>query len=1193
MADGTAKRSGGLESYPKLGFWALIATQFQGAFNDNLFQFVITFFMLASYQQMVGGDFTLFGHSFNVSVSPEDFVPSFATLLFSLPFIIFPVIFGALADRYSKQRVAMATKYLEIVIMMLGGVAFYIGNPVFIWGVLFLMATQSAMFAPAKYGILPEILPESRLSWGNGIIQMGTIVAIIAGTGLAGPVYQGFSSQIYLVSGVLILLSVFGTFTSHFIARPPAANPSQVIPKNILNPWRGMGKYLKVIFSDRVLLNVVIGYTYFWFAGALVRQNVIKYATSTLGLGESLTTYLLAAVALGIGIGAVMAGYLSRGKIEQGFILIGAMGMAVFGTLVSIPPSYHEAFTIPAGRVVVAALTGGYDSAVVQAMSSVGGYYILLLGFAFLLGAFAGMFDVPLAATLQQRAPNNMKGGIISTTNMLTFVGMAFASVVFLLFGMMGFTPNHIFLVIGLVSLLMGAYMSWKIPILVLRAVLWMMDGTLFKLRVNGRKNIPEREGALLVADHNSLIDCLAIQAALDREVCFVVGKEVLGSPFLRFLTRFLRVVLVDSSSEKGVAEAAGKVRAAVAEGWVVCVNRERRLGRDGMELPWHKDYFSLVEGTGAPVLPLSMTRLWERVYIFRDNRLVWRWWGRFRYPVQVWIGAAVPPGTSAVRVRTAVERTCMDAYFEREYEFKLLHHGLVKMARRRMRHMAIADALTGSLSYFKVLVGTIVFARKLRPLLGSGDNVGLLVPPTVGGALANLAVQMLGKIPVNLNYTAPSETIASCASRSGITHTITSRKFLERLPLDVPGTPVYLEDVRQTVSGKDRVIGMVLALFAPVWLLEKVLGSTRRTDQDLATIIFSSGSEGEPKGVMLTHRNIITIVESAQEMFPHNWNSCLVGFLPLFHSFGYAVCLWTPLLAGIRVIFHPNPLEPKAIGSLSQKFGGSIMIGTATFLQGFIRRCEPEQLKSLDYVVCGAEKLPERIRSAFNEKFGVEPVEGYGTTECAPAVSINMPDCESPGFFIANIKHGSIGRPMTGQTVRVVDPDTGAELSTGESGLLLVKGPNIMRGYLNDPKKTAAVLQDGWYSTGDIAALDEDGFITITDRLARFSKIAGEMVPHTRVEELLHGMLGLTDQSMVVASVPDTAKGERLVVLHILTDEQLEELLKKLNDSDLPNLWRPKATSFYRIDEIPVLGTGKMDIKKAKKIALSLDIGE
>ena len=1170
----------GKTDYPRVGFWSLIVTQFQGAFNDNLFKFIIIFYLL-NMMRGAGTESTeamrIYGHALegglfgiHLKITAGDFVPSFATLLFSLPFILFPAFFGALADRYSKGSIARWVKYIEVGIGILVGIALYRHSIALLWVMLFLMATHSTMFSPAKYGLLPEILPESRISWGNGILQMGTIVAIIAGTGLAGTLYDGLKDHVYYVAYVLIGLSMFGLVTSQFISKPAPANASQ---KLSLNPWSGMGRYMGAIIEDKVLLYVVVGYVYFWFAGALIQQNIIKYAHEVLRLGEAQNGYLQAAMAIGIGVGAVAAGYLSRGKIEQGLILIGSLGMTLFALLIAVPP-------------------GWYGQAA-EGITSASVYFRSLLFLVFGLGFFAGVFDVPLASTLQQRAPANMRGGIISATNMLTFVGMAFAGLLFLPLGAVGFTPAHIFLLTGLFSLAVGLFIVWKLPLLGLRAVLWAMDGTLFKVSIGGRRNLPERGGALIVADHNSIVDTLAIQYALDREVCFVMGKECLDVPWMKRLSHFLHLVPVDSTTPQGLAEAEQSIQKLLAEGWVVCLSRDSLLRSDGLRLPWYDDYHRLARESGALVLPLSMTRLWERVYIFSEKRLQLRWCGRLRYPVQVWLGAPLPDGTPGVAVRKAVEHTAMEAYFQRKYQFRLLQEGFVKMARHRFRHMAVADALTGKLSFFKVLVGAIVFARKLKPLLGDQPMVGLLVPPTVGGVLANAAVQMLGKVPVNLNYTAPSETIAACARRCGITHTITSRKFLERLPLDVPGTPVYLEDVRGTVGGKDRITGMLLALLAPLFVINRLLGAPKAKDGDLATVIFSSGSEGEPKGVMLSHRNIITIIESAQEMFPHTSQSCVVGFLPLFHSFGFAVCLWVPLVVGIRGIYHPNPLEPKLIGNLIQKYGGSIMICTPTFLQSFIRRCEPEQLRSLDFVIGGAEKLPERVRLAFKDKFGSEPVEGYGTTECAPGVSINVPDCESPGFFVRGLKHGTIGRPMTGQTVRVVDPDSGAELPTGEAGLLLVKGPNIMMGYLDDPKKTASVIKDGWYSTGDIAALDEDGFITITDRLARFSKIAGEMVPHTKIEEVLHDLLRLTEQALVVASVPDAAKGERLVVLHTLSDEQLEELLVKINESDLPNLWRPRATAFYRIDAIPVLGTGKLDLKQAKKMALALDVGE
>jgi acyl-[acyl-carrier-protein]-phospholipid O-acyltransferase/long-chain-fatty-acid--[acyl-carrier-protein] ligase len=328
--------------------------------------------------------------------------------------------------------------------------------------------------------------------------------------------------------------------------------------------------------------------------------------------------------------------------------------------------------------------------------------------------------------------------------------------------------------------------------------------------------------------------------------------------------------------------------------------------------------------------------------------------------------------------------------------------------------------------------------------------------------------------------------------------------------------------------------------------------------------------------------------------VFPHKKNDCIVGMLPFFHSFGFTATLWLVLTAPhFRAVFYPNPLEARAIGELVQKYKGTIMFSTSTFLHGFIRRCTPEQLATLRHVICGAEKLAPRVRDAFKEKFGVEPLEGYGTTECSPIVSLNLPDVRAPGFYLKGTKRGSIGLPLPGISVRIVDPDTREVLQNGHAGLLMVKGPNIMRGYLNNPAKTAEVLQDGWYETGDISMIDEDGFITITDRLARFSKIGGEMVSHTKIEDELHRILNEPERKLAVAGVPDEHKGERLVVLHTLADAEFDELMSRISEIDLPNLWIPKAKAFYKVDEIPILGTGKMDLKAVKELARKLDVGE
>ena len=1123
--------------FDKPGFWALIVTQFQGAFSDNVYKLIIMLYLPM------------------VIANPDFPVTAVSTALFNLPWLLIPALAGALADKYSKKQVTVATKILEIAVMSSGLVAVLLGNPWLLLFTLFMMALQSAFFSPAKYGILPEILPESKLSWGNGMLQMWTFVAIILGNLVGQKLLDTFAEQMYITMIIVVGFSAVGVCTSFFVTPAPPAEPSRRIP---INPYRGMGGYLRIFWTDKRLWITLIGVSYFWFAGALLIQNVVELGKATEGLDVGV---MMAVMALGIGIGSLMAGYVSRGKIEVGLVLPGLVLMGFMGLGISLPWISDTAT------------------------------FALL----FALGLFGGFYDVPLAALLQERSPDDMKGGMIATLNFVTFSGMMVAAGLFwAAFNLIGLTPRHIFLLIAITSFLMSAYIYLREPVFLLRSVLWALNGPFLKLRLFGREHVPDKGGALFVSTHISFVDALVLLSSTDREIHFLMGKDVYDTPWMRRIARALNIIAVDrDGGPEALEDAAKQVREVIAQGHVACVNCERQMKKDGPETPWHRDYGVLVEGLDAPVIPIYMNRLWETLYVFEDNRIRWKRPDRLRVPVAVCYGAPLPSDTPGAELRQAVRALGVTWYMERKHPYRLVHHGFIQMARRRPRQRAIADAMTGELSYFKTFVASILFGRKLKKILGPEKMVGVLVPPTVGAALTNIALQLMGKVPINLNYTATPETMASCARRCGITQVLTSRRFLERLPLEVPGEAVFLEDIRETMKKKDQIFAMLTALFVPTRLIERSLGAPKRTEDDLATVIFSSGSEGEPKGALLTHRNIVSQTTTIAEVFPHNWYTRVVGFLPFFHSFGFTGTLWMPLANGVRSVYHPNPLEPRAIGKLTEEYAGTILVGTPTFLQGFIRRCASEQLKSLSFVMAGAEKLPERVRTAFAEKFGVEPMEAFGATECAPAVSVNLPDCESPGFYAREVKHGAIGKPLPGQMVRIVDPDTGAPMPVGESGLMLVNGPNIMQGYLEDPERTAAVLEDGWYATGDIAAVDDEGFITITDRLARFSKIAGEMIPHNRVEEALHSLLGATEQVVAVASAPDRVKGERLIVLHTLPEAELKALLEKLDAAGMPNLWRPRPNAFHRIDAIPVLGTGKMDIKAVKRIALELDAGE
>jgi acyl-[acyl-carrier-protein]-phospholipid O-acyltransferase/long-chain-fatty-acid--[acyl-carrier-protein] ligase len=402
------------------------------------------------------------------------------------------------------------------------------------------------------------------------------------------------------------------------------------------------------------------------------------------------------------------------------------------------------------------------------------------------------------------------------------------------------------------------------------------------------------------------------------------------------------------------------------------------------------------------------------------------------------------------------------------------------------------------------------------------------------------------------------------------------------------PVETIFVEDVAREPKLTERVASALAALLLPVRGLTRFAGGERTPGlDDLATIIFSSGSTGDPKGVMLTQYNVASNVEQLDQVFFLRPDDRIMGVLPFFHSFGFTATLCLPTAVGAGVVFHPNPLDSRVIGALINKYAVTMLLATPTFLNAYLRRCTPEEFGSLRFVMAGAEKLPERVAVAFEDHFGIRPLEGYGCTECSPVVTVNTIDFRAASFRQVGAKRGSIGHPLPGITVKIIDPETLEPLGVDAPGLLLVRGPNVMQGYLNRPEKTAEVLRDGWYNTGDIAAVDEDGFLRVTDRLSRFSKIGGEMVPHIKVEEKLQELAGAAEQMFVVTAVPDEKKGERLVVLHTLSEEQLEECVTGLAKSDLPALWRPRHDQFVRIEKLPYLGTGKLDLRKARELAL------
>jgi acyl-[acyl-carrier-protein]-phospholipid O-acyltransferase/long-chain-fatty-acid--[acyl-carrier-protein] ligase len=716
-------------------------------------------------------------------------------------------------------------------------------------------------------------------------------------------------------------------------------------------------------------------------------------------------------------------------------------------------------------------------------------------------------------------------------------------------------------------------------------------------------------------------MDALLLIASTDRQVRFLMLKDIYEQRWMKPFARILGVIPISSEQRpREMLHSLQTASEAIRNGEVVCIFAEGQITRIGQLLPFQRGLERIMKGVDAPIVPVALDGVWGSLSSYEHHRFVWKWPRKIPHPVTVGFGAPLPPDATAFAVRQAVQELLASAWEHRRDRLKPLHRQFVRTARRFPRRFSMADAQNPKVTFGAALAKTVFLARRLKPIWRGQPMVGIFLPPSVPGALVNYAALLCGKVPVNLNYTLSVPALTSCVQQCELRTVITSRMFLEKVKLALPCEAIFLEDLvgvqasacspdtpkREPQPGApsalEKLTAWLMAKFLPVGLLERLLASNPHSAlrpphssdslDSLATVIFSSGSTGEPKGVMLSHYNIGSNIEQMDQVFDLNRHDRFLGVLPFFHSFGFTGTLWLPAALGVGVIFHPNPLDAKTIGPLVKRYAVTFLLATPTFLQLYLRGCAPADFGSLRLVMTAAEKLPDRLASAFEEQFGIRPMEGYGCTECAPAVAVNTPDFRSAGFHQVGVKRGTIGHPLPGVCVRVVDvenPRAETSLPPGQPGLLLVRGPNVMQGYLGRPEKTAEVLRDGWYATGDVAALDEDGFLQITDRLSRFSKIGGEMVPHIKVEEKLHEFAEATEQTFVVTGLPDEKKGERLVVLHRLSDGQLAPCLEKLAQSDLPNLWKPRADQFFRVDAFPLLGTGKLDLRRVRESAAQL----
>jgi acyl-[acyl-carrier-protein]-phospholipid O-acyltransferase / long-chain-fatty-acid--[acyl-carrier-protein] ligase len=1103
-----------------VGFQSFLWTQFLAAFNDNVYKMIVSVAAVDIAADQQGSARYL----------------ALAGAVFVLPFLLFAGHAGQLADRFSKTRVLQITKSFEILIMVLGIFALLANSIQLLLAVLFLLAAQANFFSPAKYGILPELASPAQITRANGLIELSTFAAIVVGSSFGTFLYGHWKDQPLNMGLTLLGIAVVASLISLGITYVPPSGAAELFH---WNPFSEIWTGAKQLLQNRKLGLSVIGISYFWFIGALVQLAIILVGKETLHIKDAQLGLLVTALAVGIGLGSIAAGWISTDGIELGIVPLGAALLGLFSLAAGLTHSFFWC-----------------------------SFWLVAVGFA------GGLFIVPLNAYLQERAPPDEKGRLLATNNFANMIGVIIASGVLALFhDRFHWTASHLLAALGAFTFASTAIIVALMPALVVRFILLAFRNLFFRVTIVGHENIPANGAALIASNHVSLADAILVGSITRRFVRFLMWQPYFEIKAVRPFFKLLHAIPVANGAPKEVLRAMHKARQELVEGRLVGIFPEGGITRTGQVMTFERGVERIVKGLAVPIIPVFVDGLWGHALSYAGGKPFSSWRGPWRPHVVICIGKPIQQPITAAELRQRVLLLSSDAAELRKRRTATLPHRFVRAARRRWSASAIADSSGKDLSFGKTLTAAILLRNWIRRHTADGERIGLLLPASVGGALANLGVALSGRVAINLNFTTGHAAMVAVVAQCDIRIVLTSRVFLEKIRLaEFPGA-VYLEDLLPSFSKAARLVALLTARFAPVAILAGAV-----QPDDVAAIVFSSGSTGVPKGIQLSHWNLISNMEATAQVYFVGASDAMLGVLPFFHSFGYTYTLWFPLINEFRAIYHPNPTESKTIGELSAQHRPTLLLATPTFCLGYLRSCTRDQFSHIRYLLVGGEKLRPRLVAAFEEKLGITPLEGYGCTEMSPVVAVNTQKVEGRGGY----RQGSVGRPLPAVAARIVHPDTFEPVPLGETGLLLVKGPSLMVGYLGDPTRTAQALHDGYYITGDLATFDEDGFLFLIDRLARFSKVGGEMVPHLKIEEELHQILA--GGECLVVGIPDEKRGERLGVLYTHSPLTPLQMVEHLSQS-LPPLWLPKADSFYQVDAIPTLGTGKVDLAKSRDL--------
>lgn len=1106
--------------------------------------------------------------------------------LILLPYILLFSPAGFTSDKYPKNQVMRASGWAAVFITLGITLCYYLGQFEIAFAMTFLMAVQSAFYNPAKYGYIKQLFGKERLAQANGIAQASAIVGILLG----GVVFSLFFELSYPANntdtGEIIsvmapigwLLVANAIIELILIYRLPTLEEKQE-DMTFDTARFASGKLtfddLKPLKNRESIRLAIIGLAMFWSIGQVIIAVFPAYAEDNLGITNTIALNGIPAfAAIGIALGSYLVGRISKDHIEIGLIPISTVGITL-------------------GLWMIPHL----DTATSHALN-----YLFI-------GTMGGMFIVPLNALIQFQAGEHELGKVLAANNWvqnLAMLSFLILTAVVTLFG----TDSYFMLgVIAVVATVGGIYTVYKLPQSLLRFLIGHVLSRRYKIQVQGLKNIPPKGGVLLLGNHISWIDWAIVQIACPRTVHFVMAASIYNKWYLKWFFNLVGCIPISQgASSRQSLEQVGDL---LNNGHVVCLFPEGAISRNGHLNVFRQGYERACEHVedNVVILPFYLRGLWGSQFSRSSEWLKKSRAKKSQRDLIVAFGQPMPKDTSADVLKRRVFDLSITSWQQYVNELPSLGDAWINSVKINRQNFAIAEASGEPMTAKNLLVGTLCFARRIRQL-SPEKNVGILLPTSTAGVIVNMATLLSGKVVVNLNYSSGVEAMSSAIEQAEIRTIYTSSKFLKKL--ESKGIDysecfgnvklVALEELKQEIGKTEMAIQWLATTLLPAFVL-KNLYCHGHDSSKTAAILFSSGSEGAPKGIMLSHRNIMANSKQIADVLNTEQSDVVMASLPFFHAFGLTVTQFMPLIEGMPMVCHPDPTDALGIAKLAARYRATILFGTSTFLRLFIRnrKVHPLMFKSLRFVVAGAEKLRSDVRDEFKLKFQQDVLEGYGATETTPVASVNLPDSLDMNYWQVQKggKLGTVGMPLPGTSFKIVDPNTFEELATNEEGMILIGGAQVMQGYLNNPEKTSEVIKelDGerWYVTGDKGRLDEDGFLSIVDRYSRFAKLGGEMVSLTQVEELVRQQLsaylnenGEVDDSVevIAINVPDAKKGEKIIILSdkpIDGSEMKQALIKAgCNNLMIPDRW-------FAVEVLPKLGSGKTDFTRAKEMAIEL----